>query len=474
MSAIKVSGTKLVDEQGQEIVLRGSALGGWMNMENFISGFPGCEYQIRETLAATIGEEKSGFFFDKFLEYFFTEDDAKFYASLGLNSVRLPFNYHHFEDDMNPRVLKESGFKHLDRVIDLCAKYNIYAILDLHTAPGGQNVDWHADHGTHIANFWNHKDFQDRTIWLWEKLAEHYKGNKWVAGYNPLNEPTDPKHTRLIDFYSRLHKAIRAIDPDHTIFFDGNTFASDFSHFGDVHKDWDNTAYSIHDYSVFGFPAAPEPYTGTESQQHRMRRSYEKKREWMDQRGLCVWNGEWGPVYARTQYEGDKTDEINKVRYHVLKDQLQIYNKDKLSWTIWLYKDIGFQGMVYVDQETPYIKLFKDFLAKKHRCAIDAWGADDSEVKHIYEPLIKHIEESVPAKYQTLYPYPVWKDVAVRTKRLASSILLAEYFVQEWADHFIGKSLEEIDDIAKSFRFDHCLKREGLNHILTENAKAVA
>jgi hypothetical protein len=37
---------------------------------------------------------------------------------------------------MNPRVLKESGFKHLDRVIELCAAHKIYTILDLHTAPG--------------------------------------------------------------------------------------------------------------------------------------------------------------------------------------------------------------------------------------------------------------------------------------------------------------------------------------------------
>jgi aryl-phospho-beta-D-glucosidase BglC (GH1 family) len=66
-----------------------------------------------------LGPEKYEFFFDKFLEYFFMEDDATFFASLGLNCIRLPFNYRHFEDDMNPRVLKESGFKHLDRVIDL-------------------------------------------------------------------------------------------------------------------------------------------------------------------------------------------------------------------------------------------------------------------------------------------------------------------------------------------------------------------
>lgn len=235
---------------------------------------------------------------------------------------------------MNPRVLKEGGFKHLDRVIDLCAKYGIYTILDLHTAPGGQNTDWHADAGTHIAKFWEHKDFQDRTVWLWEELAKHYVGNTWIAGYNPLNEPTDPYHTRVIDFYDRVYTTIRAIDPHHALFFDGNTFASDFSHFGEAHKRWDNSAYSIHDYSLFGFPSSPEKYIGSETQQRRLRRSYEKKREWMDQRGLCVWNGEWGPVYARKQYEGELTDTINEERYRVLKDQLNIYNK---VWCIPLF-----------------------------------------------------------------------------------------------------------------------------------------
>lgn len=47
-------------------------------------------------------------------------------------------NYRHFEDDANPRVIKESGFKHLDRVIDACARNGVYTIIDLHAAPGGE------------------------------------------------------------------------------------------------------------------------------------------------------------------------------------------------------------------------------------------------------------------------------------------------------------------------------------------------
>lgn len=73
------------------------------------------------------------------LEYFFTDADAKFFKSLGLNCLRLPFNYKHFEDDMNPRQIKPEGFKHLDRVINICARHQIWTVLDLHAVPGWQN-----------------------------------------------------------------------------------------------------------------------------------------------------------------------------------------------------------------------------------------------------------------------------------------------------------------------------------------------
>ena len=59
---------------------------------------------------------------------------------------------------------------HLDRVIALCAKHDIYTILDLHTAPGSQNTDWHSDACTRIPKFCDHKDFQDRVHWLWGEL----------------------------------------------------------------------------------------------------------------------------------------------------------------------------------------------------------------------------------------------------------------------------------------------------------------
>ena len=129
--------------------------------------------------------------------------------------------------------------------------------------------------------------------------------------------------------------------------------------------------------------------------------------------------------------------------------------------------------MVYVSRETPYMTLFKDFLAKKHRLAIDAWGADDSQIRHVYEPLTELIRNEIRPEHQPLYPAPVWK-LTDRIGRLARNILVSEFLVKEWAEHFRGKSEAEIDEIAKSFTFAHCLHRDGLNKILTDNATLVA
>lgn len=129
--------------------------------------------------------------------------------------------------------------------------------------------------------------------------------------------------------------------------------------------------------------------------------------------------------------------------------------------------------MVFISRETPYMTLFKDFLAKKHRLAVDAWGADDTYVRHIYQPLMDLIVQEVPEEYRNLYPHPVWK-LSDRIGRLARNILVAEFLVKEWAEHFRGKSEAELDEIAQSFKFSNCLFRDGLNKILKENASLVA
>ncbi|KAH8889617.1 endoglucanase family 5 glycoside hydrolase [Thozetella sp. PMI_491] len=464
VSFLRVDGDKVVDGNGTPVILRGAGLGGWMNMENFITGYPGHEREHRAAMLEVLGQEKYDFFFDKFLEYFFTEADAKFYASLNLNCIRLPFSYRHFEDDMNPRVLKTSGFKHLDRVVDICAKHKIYTILDMHALPGGQNPDWHCDSSTNYAAFWDHKDFQDRTVWLWEELARHYKDNPWIAGYNPINEPADAQHVRLPAFYERIEAAIRAIDPDHILWLDGNTFAAEWKGFDRVLP---NCVYSLHDYSSMGFPRG-EPFEGTPEQLESIEQTFLRKCEFQRAKGAPIWNGEWGPVYEDPATNPD-ADAINKKRIALLGAQLNLYDKYAVPWSIWLYKDVGFQGMVYADPQSKYMKTIGEFVQRKKKLNVDAWGrTPNPELEAVVKPLVDWIDRNAPAATKQ---YPSTWNTERQIARAAIETFMARSFSDEFARLFEGMSFEDLDECAKSFAFENCVQRDGLNKTMSDHAK---
>ena len=132
-------------------------------------------------------------------------------GELGLNCVRIPVNYRHLESDLQPFEIIEDGFRHLDRAVEAGAAHGVYSIIDLHALPGSQNQHWHSDNPTHRALFWEHRHFQDRVVNLWEAIADRYKGNAWVAGYNLMNEPADESRAVVGPFYERLSASIRAV-----------------------------------------------------------------------------------------------------------------------------------------------------------------------------------------------------------------------------------------------------------------------
>jgi len=92
--------------------------------------------------------------------------------------------------------------------------------------------------------------------------------------------------------------------------------------------------------------------------------------------------------------------------------------------------------------------------------------------QHIYDPLTDWITENVEEKYRRIYPWPVWS-FKNRVAQLSRFILVSEFLVDEWADHFKGKTEDDIVEIAKSFSFENSVKREGLNKVLTEHAASV-
>lgn len=447
---LRVDGTRIVDEHGAAVVLHGVGLGGWLNMENFITGYPGAEQQVRAALRKVLGEEVCARFFDGFLHGFFAEADAAHLASLGIDSVRIPVNYRHFEDDDRPFELKESGFTHLDRVIGLLAAHGIRSIIDLHALPGCQNQHWHSDNPTHVAMFWTHRHFQDRVVHLWEAIADHYRDRPEVAGYNPVNEPADETGDRIGPFYARLESAIRAVDPRHILFLDGNRYATDFSAFTEPLP---NTVYSTHDYALPGIASGtgyPGVTRGEYVDRDVLEQTFLRRTEYMRRTGTPVWIGEFGPVYPR--------DEL--WRFTLLADQLEIYRDHGAGWSLWTYKDIGLQGLVYARPDSPYLARIAAVLAAKRRLGTDSWGGSDEGVRSVLDPVDAVFDREFP----DFAPYPWGRRQYIAG--LVRHILFAEPLVERFAASFDGVDADEAAELAASFRFENCVERTELSELL--------
>jgi aryl-phospho-beta-D-glucosidase BglC (GH1 family) len=455
---LRVSGDQIINQQGDTVQLRGFGLGGMLHMENFIDGYPANEESMREGLKKVLGEKKYNLYFDTFYKNYFTEPDAEYIHSLGLNLVRIPINYRLFEDDMNPGVIKERAFEYLDRVIELCAKHRIYTIIDLHALPGCQNQHWHSDNPTHIASFWLYKDFQDRALHLWEVIAKHYKDQPWVAGYDLINEPADPSGEKLFPYYKRLLDAIRKIDPKHILFLEGDTYATDFSKFTEV---WDNVVYTNHDYAVPGFISGgdyPGYTNGKFYNKAALENDFLNKSEFMFSHHAPLWVGEFGPVYTGNP-------EKDEMRYQILKDQLAYYNKYKVSWCIWLYKDMGLQAIMHPKANSPYMKLSSAFLLKKDSLGADAWGSTDGNIRQVIEPL----EELFKKEFPDYNPYPHGQQGQIAL--IVRHIMISQALVPEYCNLFKSLTEKELISLAESFRYENYVKRIRLEDILTGREK---
>ncbi|GIH76538.1 glycoside hydrolase family 5 protein [Planobispora longispora] len=456
---LHVSGTHLVAADGTPVRLRGVGLGGWMNMENFITGYPANESAMREAVAEAIGEERAELFFDRLLTSFFGEADAALLSEIGMNCVRIPVNYRHFESDDRPLEIIEHGFRHLDRVIDLLGRHGIYSVIDLHAVPGAQNQHWHSDNPTHVASFWRHRHFQDRVVHLWEVMADRYRDNPWVAGYNPVNEPGDSGGRVVGPFYDRLVKAVRAADPHHVLFLDGNTYSTDFSVFRELYE---NTVFVCHDYALAGF-AHGGPYPGhTRGEwvdRAQLERTFERRTVFQRQTGTPLWVGEFGPVYT-----GDPA--VDEQRYQILRDQLEIYDAHGAGWSLWTYKDVGLQGLATPDPAGPYLERFGPFIAKKARLGADRWGSTMEESADVLAPLHRLVETEFPG----WDPYP-W-GARYQTDDLIRHILIAQALLPEYAALFKGLSDEELLALADSFALSSCVRRGPLIELLAGNLGA--
>ncbi len=251
-SFLHTDGKNIVDENGTPFYFKGIGLGGWLVPEGYMlhmSPFANSPTEIKNKIIDLVGEDNAATFFDNYRAKFISKEDIDSLASMGFNSVRLPMHYELMTPRNQPFVYIEKGFAYIDSLLSWCRPHNIFVILDLHCAPGGQSDEPISDYNPNEPSLWESETNKLRTIDLWRKIALRYKEEPLIGGYDLLNEPKwdlPPNNQPLRDLYIQITDAIRESDSNHIVFIEGNWFATDFN---GLTPPWDfNMAYSFHKY----------------------------------------------------------------------------------------------------------------------------------------------------------------------------------------------------------------------------------
>ena len=265
---LKTDGQKIVNDKGENIQLRGLGLGGWMLQEGYMlktADFAGPQFKIKEKIAELIGEDGMNEFYKAYLKNGIAKQDIDFLAKSGFNSIRLPMHYNLYTLPIEKESVKgqntwlEDGFKMTDDLLKWCQDNKIYLILDLHAAPGGQGNDANiSDNDKSKPSLWESEENQKKTIALWKKLAERYKDEAWIGGYDLINEPNinftgknpngtdEMSNAPLWKLQKEITEAIRQVDKKHIIFLEGNGWGNNYNGLIPI---WDkNMAFSFHKY----------------------------------------------------------------------------------------------------------------------------------------------------------------------------------------------------------------------------------
>jgi endoglucanase len=266
---LKAQGKNIINDKGQNVLLRGIGLGGWMLQEGYMLGISAegqQQYRIRQRIDSLIGPAATQEFYDTWLANHTTRADIDSLRSWGFNSVRLPMHYNLFTlpVEMEPVAGQNTwltkGFEMVDSLLAWCAANKIYLILDLHAAPGGQGNDLNiSDRDPSLPSLWDSEANRNKTIALWKKLAQRYANKAWIGAYDILNEPNygfeDPadrnglketKNEPLKKLLVDITKAIRAVDKNHIIVIEGNGWGNNYN---GMLPPWDdNMVLSFHKY----------------------------------------------------------------------------------------------------------------------------------------------------------------------------------------------------------------------------------
>lgn len=311
--------TAIVDGAGRPVLLRGVNLGNWLYPEPWMIGNTpfgfdqdedGKPDQFGSALRAVVGSDaRAAAFAAAWRDNFVTAPDIAQIKRLGFNTVRVPMDYRLFTDKANGRD-SDVGFRFLDNLLRWCAAAQVYVILDMHSVPGGKNY--------HVpGNLFARPDRQDILAHVWQRIAARYHDNRWLGGYDLINEPVvnDSQTPILRDVYQKLTAAIRQVDPNHLILAEGDNYGSWLDSLG---ARWDeNMALSDHNYGS-ALPASAE--NGFGLPHHK---------QTADRMDVPLWMGEYG-------YNSNIWNNKQKT----LCEQAQV------GWCCWAYKSTGIWSLV--------------------------------------------------------------------------------------------------------------------------------
>lgn len=138
---VTAEASQLKAPDGEPFTIRGTNLGNWLLPEGYMFKFERATrareiYGVTKDLLGPAGSRK---FWQKFRDNYITRKDIGYLKELGVNTIRVPFDYKLLTPERYPKQWIGPGFKYLDRVIKWAGEFDMFVILDMHAAPGGQN-----------------------------------------------------------------------------------------------------------------------------------------------------------------------------------------------------------------------------------------------------------------------------------------------------------------------------------------------
>jgi hypothetical protein len=261
---VRVSGTDLLLPDGSKLFIKGTNLGNWLNPEGYMFGFGkvNSAHFIEEAFRQMVGPTVADKFWKEFKDNYITRADIEFIKSTGSNTIRLPFHYKLFTDeDYMVLSARQDGFARIDALVSWCRDAGLHLILDMHDAPGGQTGD-NIDDSYGYPWLFDSPECQQLFADIWKSIAERYKDEPVILGYELMNEPIAPYFANvdslnncLAGVYRQAVTAIREVDPHHIILLGGAQWNSNFKPLKETLFD-EQIMYTCHRYGGAPTPEA--------------------------------------------------------------------------------------------------------------------------------------------------------------------------------------------------------------------------